>query len=82
MSKQEQFNKAKKILDRVIKATSDLAEEAFDEALEFCTKGELDLRDDLEEVASALRIAEGYLIMARSKAGRINSGPVTRSGGT
>lgn len=82
MTRQEQLLNGKAVLDKIIKRTSALAQEAWDEALVLCKEGELDARDDLQEVASCLRAAEANLIMARSKAGRIDTGGMTRSGGT
>lgn len=82
MTRQERLLAAKEKLDKVIRRTSALADEAYQEALALCKEDQLDARDDLQEVASCLRAAEADLIMARAKAGRIDSGGMTRSGGT
>lgn len=86
MTRQEKFDRSKKVLDRMISGADELATLAFDEALAVCREGDiLDLRDDLEDIAGDLRIAHGYLLKARAKAGRIDTGgsnPILRSGGT
>lgn len=82
MTRQEELLKAKAVLDKCIDRLSRLAGEAYDEALVCCGEGQLDTRDDLQEVAGMLRQAEGLMILARAKAGRINTGGITRSGGT
>ena len=82
MSRQERLLASKAILDKCIKRVSALAEDAYSEALACCAEGELDARDDLQEVAAFLRAGEAELIKARAKAGRINSGGLTRGGGT
>ena len=78
----ERFLKAKSVLDGCIGRVSALAGDAYAEAIACCAAGELDTRDELQDVAAQLRAAESHLIMARSAAGRINSGGITRSGGS
>lgn len=82
MTRNEQFLKSKAVLDKCIDRASRLAGDAYAEAIACCGENELETRDALQDVAGLLREAEGKLIQARAAAGRINSGGITRSGGT
>ena len=78
----ERFLRAKAALDKVIREVNLLAGEAEKESLVCCKEDQLDARDDLGAIAAHLRTAQGALWLARARAGQINSGGITRSGGT
>lgn len=78
----EDFLKAKKRLDKIIAGLSALAKDAQEASLACCAAGDLDERDQFGTVAAHLNAALSEALHARSAAGKIDGGGITRSGGT
>lgn len=79
---QSNFQKSKDILDKLIKRTGALAEEAENAMVECCRSDELDARDQFAMLAAKLRGAQSQMLEARSIGGSIATGGITRSGST
>lgn len=78
----KEFLAAKAELDKILASADKLAALAKKRSLECCSAGLLDARDDLGEISSLLRRGQAALEMARVVAGRMDTGGITRSGGT
>lgn len=88
---QDDFLRAKAVLDKTLRRVGNLADDAREASLECCSaecaeedQGSMyDARDQFRMVSSRLKLAEAYLDEARAIAGRISvPDRITRDGGT
>lgn len=81
---QAEFLTAKKALDKVIKHTGKLAEQAEGAMVHCCRSDELDARDAFASLAAELRLAQGHMMRARAIGGGIQTGDgvIARGGST
>lgn len=80
---QREFQLAKDTLDKLIKKTGQLAEQAEDAMVACCRSDELDARDEFAQLAGLLAQARGLMLQARSVGGGIKVGDsIVRGGST
>ena len=79
---QEDFLKAKAVLDRCLKQVGRLIEDAEGAMVDCCRANALDTRDQFAELAAELSLMRGHGLRARSIGGQIEGNGLTKSGST